>query len=455
MEGYAVCSYFWLTLSQHAVEDVVKADNDEAAGYDDDTEFEGFSDTEPTNATDQRSLNEESNESNKSKKTSKKAKTVPNLKEATDITDDATNGHEALEEVDEKEDSKQNKKDAKFNEKKKEKKEKKEKDKKEQPKKTRPVAQDSALATNVFSALGDAPQPAEEELDMSAWVALDVSPDMVSALARLKFSKPSAIQAAAIPEILAGHDVIGKASTGSGKTLAFGIPMVERWLERNADQAQESASNSKVPLALIISPTRELAHQIMNHIKELCAGLQAQPYVCAVTGGLSVHKQQRQLAKADIVVGTPGRLWEVLSSSTSLMTSFRQIQYLAIDEADRLLSDGHFKEAEEILKALDRRTVDEGDEEEEKLSPRQTLVFSATFNKGLQQKLAGKGKYSLLSQGESMEYLLKRLNFREEKPKFIDVNPVSQMAEGLKEGMVECAALEKASHFFFSFSLFY
>jgi ATP-dependent RNA helicase DDX24/MAK5 len=117
-----------------------------------------------------------------------------------------------------------------------------------------------------------------------------------------------------------------------------------------------------------------------------------------------------------------------------------------VDEADRLLSEGHFKEAEEILKALDRNATDEeeeeSDEEEDSHLPRQTLVFSATFNKGLQQKLAGKGRYDLLDEAQSMDYLLKKLNFRTE-PKFIDVNPVSQMAQRLREGLVECGAMEK------------
>jgi ATP-dependent RNA helicase DDX24/MAK5 len=157
-----------------------------------------------------------------------------------------------------------------------------------------------------------------------------------------------------------------------------------------------------------------------------------------------VYKQQRQLAKADIVIGTPGRLWEVLSSSSELMDTFKKIDYLVVDEADRLLTEGHFKEAAEIFTALDRYQMDEAPgDEESALLPRQTLVFSATFHKGLQQKLAGKGKYGLMDKEDSLEYLMKKLNFREEKPKFIDVNPVSQMAAGLKEGLVECGAMEK------------
>ncbi|KAI0534310.1 P-loop containing nucleoside triphosphate hydrolase protein [Xylaria digitata] len=310
--------------------------------------------------------------------------------------------------------------------------------KKGQKKKLDPKV-DSELETNVFSALDAVDEP-QDDIDLSEWVKLDLTPEVLSSLAKLKFSKPTAIQAAAIPHILAGHDVIGKASTGSGKTLAFGIPIVEKWLELAGEGSTETGT--KTPLALILSPTRELAHQLTDHIRNLCNGLENSPYICSITGGLSVQKQQRQLAKADIVIGTPGRLWEVLSSSAQIMSSFRGIGYLVVDEADRLLTEGHFKEAEEILHALDRVEADEGEEDAD-LIPRQTLVFSATFHKGLQQKLAGKGKFNLMSQEDSMECLLKKLNFREERPKFIDVNPVSQMAEGLKEGLVECGAMEK------------
>lgn len=311
---------------------------------------------------------------------------------------------------------------------------------KKQKKKTNigQAKEDAELESNVFTTIAGSDAPdAAEDVDMSAWVSLDLSPRMISSLARLKFSKPTDIQAAAIPKILAGHDVIGKASTGSGKTVAFAVPIVEAWLAKQDEKAED-----KLPMGLIMSPTRELAHQLTNHIKALCEGLPTAPFVCSVTGGLSVHKQQRQLENADIVIGTPGRLWEVLSSSKALLNKFKKVSYLVIDEADRLLSEGHFKEAEEILQAIDRLEMDEDDEEPE-LFPRQTLVFSATFNKGLQQKLAGKGKFDLMSDAQSMEYLLKKLNFREEQPKFVDVNPVSQMARGLKEGLVECGAMEK------------
>ncbi len=298
----------------------------------------------------------------------------------------------------------------------------------------------SELQSNSYKALQD--DAAEEETDVPAWAELDLSSFTLSALSKLGFANPTPIQSAAIPEILAGHDVVGKASTGSGKTLAFGIPIVEGWLEKYGELDEDELKQPRPPTALILSPTRELAHQLTEHLTSLCKGLSAAPYVAAVTGGLSVQKQQRQLLKADIVIGTPGRLWEVISSSTEVLESFKQIKYLVIDEADRLLTDGHFKEADEILTALDRQQ-DPNEDDNENIPTRQTLVFSATFHKGLQQKLAGKGKQGLQDESESMEYLLKKLNFREDKPKFVDVNPISQMAEGLKEGMVECGGTEK------------
>ncbi len=291
---------------------------------------------------------------------------------------------------------------------------------------------------------------------VSAWETLSLSGTTLSSVARLKFVKPTSIQQAAIPAILNGHDFIGKAPTGSGKTLAYGLPIYEHYLKTSFSQSskEEKANNrTHPPIALILSPTRELAHQLAAHLTELCSEPSSPaPTIATVTGGLSVHKQQRFLAKADIIVGTPGRLWEVTNGSVELSKSLRSIKFLVVDEADRLLSEGRFKEVEEILRILDRddETVEDEPEDDTKASygkqQRQTLVFSATFHRDLQQKLAGKGKPfggDLMGKRESMEYLLKKLDFREEKPQFIDVNPISQMASGLKEGIVECAGTDK------------
>ncbi|KAF4974406.1 hypothetical protein FZEAL_8680 [Fusarium zealandicum] len=306
------------------------------------------------------------------------------------------------------------------------------------------VQKSSSRGANAFDALaGDTDLADQEEVDMADWVPLNLSQPLLSAIARLKFTKPTMIQKKAIPEIMAGADVIGKAQTGSGKTLAFGIPMVERWLEINEQGVKRTG-----PMAVVLSPTRELAKQLGDHLKAVCDGLPSAPFICVVTGGLSIQKQQRQLEKADIVIGTPGRLWEVLSGDGALQKKFAKIKFLVVDEADRLFKVGQFKEAEDIIGALDGKSPgNDGDEssdeeeEEDERNARQTLVFSATFDKDLQTKLAGKGK-STGSDDEKMAYLMKCLKFRGE-PKFIDVNPVSRMADGLREGLIECGAMEK------------
>ena len=286
-----------------------------------------------------------------------------------------------------------------------------------------------------------------DEVDTTAWTDLQLSEHIVKSISRLGFSKPTPIQEAAIPPILQGHDVIGKAVTGSGKTLAFGIPIVEHWL---STRDTRKSNSDVIPAALILAPTRELAGQLSQHLKDLCEGLEDRPRIVTVTGGLSILKQQRQLENADILVGTPGRLWEVISDSIGLVGRLKDVKYLVVDEADRLLSEGHFKEVENILDALERKVVEDenGAVAEEQVGvERQTLVFSATFHKGLQQKLSGKKPKSaggdLLSNKQSMEYLLKKLNFREQKPTFVDSNPVNQMASSLQEAIVECGGMQK------------
>ncbi|KAL1970073.1 hypothetical protein VTN77DRAFT_6478 [Rasamsonia byssochlamydoides] len=386
----------------------------EESNYDDEEEWSGFSDDEPAATENQ--------------------DTVTSQKDQKDVA-----------------------KEGKDKEKGKEKQKEKEKDNKgEKPQKKKNAAekpQNRGIQSNLsFAALQD---EEEDGVDVSAWDPLGLSPSIQTSLSKLKFSSPTPIQKACIPEILAGHDVIGKAATGSGKTLAFGIPILEHYLDRSREKHADTEEKESEPIALILSPTRELAHQLAKHIGELNTHTpDANARIALLTGGLSIQKQQRLLADADIVIGTPGRVWEILSTGHGLIRKMKQIKFLVVDEADRLLSEGHFKEVEEILNALDQ-TEDNGfpdaeeagsEDDDGPQDQRQTLVFSATFHRGLQQKLAGKGRFvsnDLMNKKESMEYLLEKLNFREERPKFIDVNPVSQMAEGLKEGIVECAAMEK------------
>lgn len=329
-------------------------------------------------------------------------------------------------------------------------------------------------------------------VDLPEW-KMRLSIPTSRALKSLNFTTPTRIQAIAIPQILAGHDVIGKAATGSGKTLAYGIPILEYFLEtrppevdtedldeeKEKKKKEEKASSKFV--ALVLSPTRELAKQISTHLESLSNAALANMKVVTLTGGLSLQKQLRVLEHAHVVVATPGRLWEVMSEGQGWVDKFKDAHFLVVDEADRVLQEGHFEEVEKVLKVLNEDVQEESDEEDEEKEreaeakddenaveelnygksvkikrrrlgiTRQTLVFSATFHKGLQQKLAGKASKKawntgdLMEEKESMAWLLKRLQFREEKPRWVDIEggKGGMMAEGLKEGIVECGAMEK------------
>ncbi|KAK6539058.1 ATP-dependent RNA helicase [Orbilia ellipsospora] len=337
------------------------------------------------------------------------------------------------------------------------------------------------LPVNSFADLQDLHED-DIDIDLPAWESLSLSPYTLQALQKLKFTTPTPIQKLSIPSIVTGHDLIGKAATGSGKTLAFGIPIFEHLLSSSKNRSALTklpGENDKEPdvskltnplTALILAPTRELAHQITDHIQALIAasGATSPPTVVALTGGLSIQKQLRKLTQfggADVVVATPGRLWEILSEKSGFTQWFRKARFLVIDEADRVLQEGHFKEVEEILDLLTRDAKEEVANEPEaygtvttvkatKVKDRQILVFSATFSKDLQKKLSGKQSWKnsnsgLLNDKDSLDYLLKKLPFREEHPQWVDVNPVDQMAENLREGIVECGNMEKDLYLYY------
>lgn len=300
-----------------------------------------------------------------------------------------------------------------------------------------------------FTGLADLEEDdsADESVDVS-WRPLNLSFETLGSLSKLKFSTPTPIQLKAIPPILSGSDVIGKAATGSGKTLAYGIPMLESYIHSKAHHKsrRESQPQDYNMLALILSPTRELAHQIAVHLTDL--GKRAfddWPRISIITGGLSIQKQQRQLQTADIVVGTPGRLWEVISAGgQTILSKLQRIKYLVVDEADRLLTEGHFAELSEILSALDRVDADDPNavaKAQNLKSQRQVLVFSATFDRSLRSKLVSKKSHPLrddpMSRTESLSYLLQKLPFRTNKPMFIDVDPTSHLAPNIRSSLLE------------------
>lgn len=121
----------------------------------------------------------------------------------------------------------------------------------------------------------------EPEVDMTEWQSLNLSQALIYAISALRFASPTQIQRLAIPQIMLGKDVIGKAVTGSGKTLAFGVPIIEDWLDKRIHP--EVFDTQAGPIALILAPTRELAHQISKHLSAICEGLDNAPRIATVT----------------------------------------------------------------------------------------------------------------------------------------------------------------------------
>jgi ATP-dependent RNA helicase RhlE len=178
---------------------------------------------------------------------------------------------------------------------------------------------------------------------------LGVSEVVASELAKREIIQPFAVQAMVIPDVLAGHDVLAQSPTGSGKTLAFGIPMVERL--KGTDVR---------PSALVLAPTRELASQIVDDLREIAHSRALS--IAAVYGGAGIVKQARIAARAHILVATPGRLLDLIDRRD---VSLSRVKLLVLDEADRMLDMGFKPVVDRIVKMTARE--------------RQTLLFSATL----------------------------------------------------------------------------
>jgi len=161
---------------------------------------------------------------------------------------------------------------------------------------------------------------------------------LVSALAARDIREPFAIQARALPDALAGRDVLGRAQTGSGKTLAFGLPMLTR-LSATADQRRE-----KSPRGLVLVPTRELAQQVADVLTPLGRGVGVD--IATVYGGVSIGRQITRVRHADIVVATPGRLIDLLDRHACTLSD---IEVTVLDEADHMADLGFMPAVTRIL----------------------------------------------------------------------------------------------------------
>ncbi len=170
---------------------------------------------------------------------------------------------------------------------------------------------------------------------------MNLSEAIMKALDKKGFTQATAIQGGAIPYFMQGRDVVAKAPTGTGKTYAFGIPMVEH-VDPESDQVQ----------GLILAPTRELAVQIRDELRDLCAFREGVRIVC-LYGGQPIDKQITQLKnRPQIVVATPGRLMDHMKRRTVRLDG---VQTVVLDEADRMLDMGFIQDVTRILDKIPHR----------------------------------------------------------------------------------------------------
>jgi ATP-dependent RNA helicase RhlE len=187
---------------------------------------------------------------------------------------------------------------------------------------------------------------------------LGLEPRILQAVQHAGYTEPTPIQTAAIPQVLAGHDLIGIAQTGTGKTAAFTLPILTLLVGQ--------PSPRRGIRVLVIAPTRELVVQIDENVRAYARHLPLR--VATVFGGVGEHPQKIALSEgADIVIATPGRLLDLMGRRFG---DFSGLQFLVLDEADRMLDMGFLPSIRDIVRMLPRQ--------------RQTLMFSATFSKEIE-----------------------------------------------------------------------
>ncbi|MAS93188.1 MAG: RNA helicase [Verrucomicrobiales bacterium] len=188
---------------------------------------------------------------------------------------------------------------------------------------------------------------------------LGLCAELTRAVTAKGYTQPTQIQAKAIPVILSGRDLMGGSQTGTGKTAAFTLPMLQRL---SKGQPVPGRKTRRIPRALILTPTRELAAQVGDSVRNYGKGLKL--YSTVIFGGVGINPQIDQLRKGvDILVATPGRLLDHANQGTVDLSG---IDILILDEADRMLDMGFIHDIRRVLKLLP--------------SKRQNLLFSATYS---------------------------------------------------------------------------
>jgi ATP-dependent RNA helicase DeaD len=191
-------------------------------------------------------------------------------------------------------------------------------------------------------------------MTVSTFAQFDLHPALLRTLAQLEFTIPTPVQQEALPPLLSGRDLIGQAQTGTGKTAAYSLPLLQGIRPRSEEKGIQ---------ALVLAPTRELAIQVANAIQSL--GQELGITVLAVYGGQSYQLQIRSLRQgAEIIVGTPGRLLDLINQN---ILDLSHVRTVVLDEADEMLSMGFVEDIELILDRIP--------------AERQTMLFSATISK--------------------------------------------------------------------------
>jgi superfamily II DNA/RNA helicase len=208
------------------------------------------------------------------------------------------------------------------------------------------------------------PQPthltgAEPAAEPPLFSTLPLDPKLLRAVADSGYTAMTPIQAKAIPIVLAGRDIMGAAQTGTGKTAAFTIPLLQKMLRHET----ASMSPARHPVrALVLAPTRELADQVAENVKKYAKHTQLRSTV--VFGGIDMKPQTLQLkAGVEVLIATPGRLLDHIEAKNAVLN---HVEYVVLDEADRMLDIGFLPDLQRILSYLPKA--------------RQTLLFSATFS---------------------------------------------------------------------------
>ncbi|XVF55957.1 hypothetical protein PTKIN_Ptkin06aG0077500 [Pterospermum kingtungense] len=235
---------------------------------------------------------------------------------------------------------------------------------------------------------------------VNTFAEIDLGEMLNQNIRRCKYVKPTPVQRHAIPIALGGRDLMACAQTGSGKTAAFCFPIISGIMREQYVQRPRVA-RTVYPLALILSPTRELSCQIHDEAKKF--SYQTGVKVVVAYGGAPINQQLRELERGvDILVATPGRLVDLLERAR---VSLQMIRYLALDEADRMLDMGFEPQIRKIVEQMDMPAQ----------GVRQTMLFSATFPREI-QRLASDflSNYIFLAVGRvgsSTDLIVQRVEF--------------------------------------------